>query len=304
MTSATPTQRLPSELACWQGRGHAMASAHRHDDLEVNLVEDEPLTYLFGGSLVTIEPGHAALFWAAVPHRLIDTPHNWNAHVRWLHVPLGQVLAWGLPEQAVAELLRGTPLITRQPEHPDHAAFTRWARELDGPEADVHGIALLEIQAAVRRLLRAALPPAGADPEVTDAVGHVVGMARFITAHYAEPIRTADVAAAVHLHPNYAMTLFRQVLGTTVHAYLTGLRIAEAQRLLLTSTATTSQVAQAAGFGSHSGFYAAFTQACGMPPGSYRRAHRASAGRSPRSAGRRARDQRNPSEVVDVIEPR
>jgi hypothetical protein len=60
----------PSALACWQGRGHAMPSAHRHDDLEVNLVDDEPLTYLFGGSLVTVEPGHTALFWASVPHRL------------------------------------------------------------------------------------------------------------------------------------------------------------------------------------------------------------------------------------------
>jgi AraC family transcriptional regulator, melibiose operon regulatory protein len=275
MPDATATQRVPSELACWQGRGHAMPSAHRHDDLEVNIVEDEPLTYLFGGSLVTIEPGHAALFWAAVPHRLIDTPHNWDARVRWLHVPLGQVLAWGLPEQAVAELLRGTPLITRRPEHPDAAAFGRWADDLAATAPDLHGIALLEIQAAVRRLLRVALPAAGPEPEVPDALGHVVTMARFITAHYAEPIRTADVAAAAHLHPNYAMTLFRQVLGTTVHAYLTARRIAEAQRLLLTGTATTSQIAQEAGFGSHSGFYAAFTRACGTAPGCYRRAHRA-----------------------------
>jgi len=274
MTSATSIHCLPSALACWQGRGHAMPSAHRHDDLEVNIVEDEPLTYLFGGSLVTIEPGHAALFWAAVPHRLIDTPHNWNARVRWLHVPLGQVLAWGLPEPAVAELLRGTPLITRRPEHPDSAAFTRWADDLAGTAPDLHGIALLEIQAAVRRLLRVALPPAGAEPDVSDAVGHVVAMARFITTHHGEPIRTADVAAAAHLHPNYAMTLFRQVLGTTVHTYLTARRIAEAQRLLLTGTSTTSQIAQAAGFGSHSGFYAAFTQACGVPPGTYRRTHR------------------------------
>jgi AraC family transcriptional regulator, melibiose operon regulatory protein len=278
VSTAPPIDQLPSELACWQGRGHAMSSAHRHDDLEVNIVEDERLTYLFGGSLVTVEPGHAALFWAAVPHRLIDTPNNWNAHVRWLHVPLAQVLAWQLPEQAIAELLRGTPLITRRPEHPDSAAFTRWASDLADPAADLHGIALLEIQAAVRRLLRVALPPAAAAPEprpdVSDAVGHVVAMARFITTHYAEPIRATDVAAAVHLHPNYAMTLFRQVLGTTVHTYLTARRIAEAQRLLLTGTATTGQIAEAAGFGSHSGFYAAFTQACGMPPGTYRRLHR------------------------------
>jgi AraC-like DNA-binding protein len=256
-----------------------MPSAHRHDDLEVNIVEDEPLTYLFGGTLVTIQPGHAALFWASVPHRLIDTPHNWNARVRWLHVPLGTVLAWGLPSRAIAELLGGTPLITHRPDHPGGTAFARWSEDLTSSSPDLHAIALLEIQAGVRRLLRTALPadPAAEPvkrPDVPDAVRHVVTMARFITQHFHEPIRAADVAAAVHLHPNYAMTLFKEVLGTTVHTYLTDRRIAEAQRQLLTSTATTRRIAEATGFGSHSGFYAAFSHACGVPPGTYRRLHR------------------------------
>jgi AraC family transcriptional regulator, melibiose operon regulatory protein len=278
MSSATGVTQHPSALACWQGRGHAMARAHRHDDLEVNIVEDEPLTYLFGGTLVTIQPGHAALFWAAVPHRLIDTPHNWRAGVRWLHVPLGRVLTWGLSGPAVAELLRGTPLVTPRPAHPDRAAFSRWSDDLDSPTTDLHAIALLEIQAGVRRLLRTALPAAlptdGDTPALPDAVQHVVAMARYITEHFREPVRAADVAAAVHLNPNYAMTLFRQVLGTTIHTYLTDRRIAEAQRQLLTGTATTRRIAEDTGFGSHSGFHAAFTQACGEPPGRYRRRHR------------------------------
>jgi AraC family transcriptional regulator, melibiose operon regulatory protein len=267
-------QQHPSRLACWQGRGHAMASAHRHDDLEVNIVEDEPLTYLFGGSLVTIHPGHAAVFWAAVPHRLIDTPHNWNAGVQWLHVPLGQVLAWGLPGPAIAELLRGTPLVTPRPGHPGREAFSRWAADITSASADLHAIALLEIQAGIRRLLRTAIPAdAGTRADLPDAVRHVVTMARYITENFRSPIRTADVAAAVHLNPNYAMTLFREVLGTTVHTYLTDRRIAEAQRQLLTTTATTRRIAEDTGFGSHSGFHAAFTQACGVPPGRYRRLH-------------------------------
>jgi AraC-like DNA-binding protein len=270
---ATSVTQHPSALACWQGRGHAMPSAHRHDDLEVNIVEDQPLTYLFGGSLVTIQPGHAALFWAAVPHRLIDTPHNWQARVRWLHVPLGQVLGWGLPAPAIAELLHGTPLVTRRSGHPGRGAFTRWSADLTSTSADLHAIALLEIQAGVRRLLRSAVPADHEADAVPDAVRHVVAMARYLTEHFREPVRAADVAAAVHLNPNYAMTLFRQVLGTTVHTYLTDRRIAEAQRQLLTSTATTRRIAEDTGFGSHSGFYAAFVQACGMPPGRYRRLH-------------------------------
>jgi len=271
----------PSGLRCWQGRPQAMLSAHRHDDLEVNVVENAPLMYLFGGSLVTVEPGHAAVFWASVPHRLIDTPHHRTVHVRWLHIPLEEVLGWGLPQQTVAHLMRGAPLITQRPEHPGPDAFARWSADLDSTSSDLHAIAQLEIQAGVRRLLRIALPQGASDdpakdPEIADSVRHVVAMARFLTRRFTEPIRATDVAAAVHLHPNYAMTLFRQVLGTTMHAYLTDRRIAEAQRMLLTTTATTSQIATSAGFGSHSGFYAAFTRACGVPPGTYRRSHRRS----------------------------
>jgi AraC-like DNA-binding protein len=275
--AATSIIEQAPELACWQGRGHAMASAHRHDDLEVNLVDDQPLTYLFGGALVTVQPGHAALFWAAVPHRLIDTPHNWQARVGWLHVPLARVLDWGLPSQAIADLLRGTPLITRRSGFPGRGAFTRWSADLTSTSADLHAIALLEIQAGVRRLLRTAAPADHEARAVPDAVRHVVAMARYITENFREPVQVADVAAAAHLNPNYAMTLFRQVLGTTVHTYLTDRRIAEAQRLLLTGTATTRRVAEDTGFGSHSGFHTAFTQACGMPPGRYRRLHRGAA---------------------------
>jgi AraC-like DNA-binding protein len=188
------------------------------------------------------------------------------------------VLGWGLPGPAIAELLRGTPLVARHPVHPDRTAFTRWVADLTSTSPDLHAIALLEIQAGVRRLLRTALP-AGHDTghdtgPLPDAVRHVVAMARYITEHFREPVRAAEVAAAVHLNPNYAMTLFRQVLGTTVHTYLTDRRIAEAQRQLLTGAATTRRIAEDSGFGSHSGFYAAFTRACGTSPGRYRRLHR------------------------------
>ncbi len=275
MTDLAEVEDYPSELACWQGRGHAMQVAHRHDDLEVNLVTGAPLTYLFGGTLVRILPGQAAVFWASVPHRLIDCAENWSARVRWLHVPLPTVLGWGLAAEAMAPLLHGTPLIAEPADHLNAPTFERWAADLRADVPELTKITLLEIQAGVRRLLRATVPP-GDQPELGSAVHHVVAMARYVARFFRDDITAADVAAAAHLHPNYAMTLFRQVLGVTLHSYLLTRRIAEAQRLLLTTELPTSQVAQQTGFGSLSGFYATFTRTCGRPPGEYRRA-----GRSP-----------------------
>jgi transcriptional regulator GlxA family with amidase domain len=67
------------------------------------------------------------------------------------------------------------------------------------------------------------------------------------------------------------MTLFRESVGTTVGSYLTRCRVAEAQRLLVTTAMTAAEVAHAAGFGSQSSFYTHFTRACGLSPSSYRK---------------------------------
>lgn len=282
-----PTPRLDrvdqvaSELKCWQGRAFAMGGAHRHDDVEVNLVAEAPLTYLFGGTPVRIRPGEVGVFWAAMPHRLVDCADNWNSYVCWLHVPLDIVLKWGLPEDAMSLLLRGSPIVAapsgeRQLGPTD---FSQWAKDFAAAETDRRDIALLEVQAWIRRLVRVPASEQGGGEardwgDADDAVRLAAAMARYAATRFREQTTVADIAGSVHLHPNYAMTLFRRVVGTTLGSYLAQCRLAEAQRLLITTTATISDIAAATGFGSHSAFYAAFTRACGQPPGAYRRSYR------------------------------
>ncbi|GAB2651291.1 helix-turn-helix domain-containing protein [Kribbella swartbergensis] len=276
------------ELWCRRGPAPTMRQAHRHDDIELNVVTQAPLRYLFGGTPAEIRPGEVGLFWAAMPHRLLDGTDNWRAHVGWVHVPLRMVLGWGLPEAGLAQLLGGRPLVApvEAAGDLDVTAFDRWSGDFDSGSAERRRIALLEIQAHIRRLLydvrRTDLSSAewgGSD----DGLRHVAAMARYVMAYFREPITATEVAAAAHLHPNYAMTLFRRVVGTTLGAYLAQCRVAEAQRLLITTNITTTAVAAAAGFGSQSGFYATFTRLCGTSPGAYRRISRF----APHEPGRR-----------------
>jgi AraC-like DNA-binding protein len=95
-------------------------------------------------------------------------------------------------------------------------------------------------------------------------------MAQFTVSHFRQPITPLEIAKATHLNPNYAMTLFREAVGTTLGSYLTRCRVAEAQRLLITTSMTTTEIAHAAGFGSQSSFYAHFARTCGASPGAYR----------------------------------
>ena len=286
----------------WVRRGAppAMLSMHRHDDVEINLVLDGRLHYLFGGQSLTIGEGEIAVFWAAQPHGLVDSR---DGDMCWLHVPFAQFLSWGLPESQTAPLLGAQPLITHAPELADRIAHMaeQWGREIEGSQvgdstgegtadgdgaadglddaADTDGleIALLEIQAAVRRVLRAssratpAIPADGPGSVPAERLRQVSAMAQFVRDHHRSELRIADVAAAVHLAPSHAMTVFRRTVGVTLGQYVTMCRVAEAQRLLLTTSLRVTEIADAAGFGSLSSFYEHVSAACGMTPREYRR---------------------------------
>lgn len=255
----------------------AMAHAHRHDDVEVNLTETGTLHYLFGGEEVHIGPGSVAAFWAARPHQLVAADPA--ADVRWVTVPLPTFMSWNLPEPFVTALLLGRAVSTAWADRAWEAGMLdRWSRDLDSGSAYLRTTTEIEMQAWTRRLAyvtglenwpdRSSATGSPAD----GTVGKATAMAGFIAEHYTEPIGVEQIAAVVHLHPRYAMTLFRRVVGITLLRYLTQFRIAEAQRLLLTTDLPTADVAHAAGFGSQSQFYQAFSAACGLPPAAYRRA--------------------------------
>ena len=291
-------EEMPPGLWVRRGAPPSMLSMHRHDDVEINIVLDGRLHYLFGGQSLTIGEGEIAVFWAAQPHGLVDSR---TGDMCWLHVPFAQFLAWGLPESQTAPLLAAQPLITHAPELADRIAHMaeQWGREIEGSEvgdpvgegtaegdddgpddagdADGLEIALLEIQAAVRRVLRAssratpALPADGAGSVPAERLRQVSAMAQFMRDHHRSELRIADVAAAVHLTPSHAMTVFRRTVGVTLGQYVTMCRVAEAQRLLLTTSLRVTEIAEEAGFGSLSSFYEHVSEACGMTPRGYRR---------------------------------
>jgi AraC-like DNA-binding protein len=290
-----------AEPALWvrHGTPPVMRRPHRHDDLELNLVHSGRLEYLFGGSYLQVEAGEVALFWGGTPHQLVD-PGATPTDVSWVHIPLTEVLSWALPAEQVAVLLRAWPVVVPATAlvRDVAALFASWHHDvLDGGHSTV---VMLEAQAFVRRVLAGAAQ-GGADRDAdrgadrggpdrggpdrgptaepatapqSGAAGRAAAMAQFVAEHYRSPITASDVARAVHLSPSHAMTLFKRVVGTTVGTYIARCRVAEAQRLLITSDRTTAEIAHAAGFTAQSSFYDTFRQVCGTSPGTYRRTFR------------------------------
>lgn len=276
-TSAGPEPQVqPPGLWVHRGAVPTMLRFHRHDDLEINVVLDGQLEYLFGGERLVIARGQIALFWAAAPHRLITPDPHQDGDVCWVHVPLRRALRWRLPasfgSQVLAQRTVVVPTAAVGGQLPDQVVT--WQRDL-ALSADPTAL-LLEVNALVLRILAA--QRSGSRTSTTTGSGPrrdlqpVAAMARFTAERFRDPISTADIAGAAGLNPNYATTLFRESVGTTLGEHLLRHRIAEAQRLLITTTLTVTAIAYAAGFGSTSSLYAHFARACGCAPGEYRAA--------------------------------
>jgi AraC-like DNA-binding protein len=277
-------EEMPPGLWIRRGAPPSMFTMHRHDDVEINLVLDGQLHYLFGGQPLTIREGEIAVFWAVQPHGLVGSR---TGDMCWVHVPFSLFLGWGLPEAQTSPLLSAQPLITHAPDLARRIAHMaeRWSHEVGGAEPgggpndedDSAQIALLEIHAAMRRILRASSRPGtesplgGAGSLPAARLRQVSAMAQYVRDHHRSPLRVADIAGSVHLTPSHAMTVFRRTVGVTLGEYVTMCRVAEAQRLLLATSMTITEIAETAGFGSLSSFYEHVSAACGMTPREYRR---------------------------------
>jgi len=259
-------------LRAWTGT-HAgqMGAFHRHDDIEVNYVHEGSMTYLLGPSRTTIRPRQFTLFWAGLPHLTVKGPVN--TRVTWVTLPLSWVLQWQLPDWFLQSLVNGHMMSGGGEPELDELLLKHWEADLSKDDPAAAEVVAMEIQARVRRMAMQQPAQQKQRRHRTDEskVGKVEQMTGFIAQHYAEPITVADIAAHAKLHPNYAMTLFRQTCGLSLMNYVVRHRISHAQRLLATSDMPILDVAMDAGFGSLSRFYEAFGSACGCTPKAYRK---------------------------------
>ncbi|WP_404431683.1 helix-turn-helix domain-containing protein [Microbacterium lacus] len=260
-------------LACWQGATRGMTAAHRHDDLEFNHA-DVDLEYVIDGRTQVIPAGTIAVFWAARPHQLVGGEEP--GIETWLTLPLHRALAWRLPASFMLRMLGGE--VVALPGGPGlglHEGAPRWSGELQGAGVR-RRVAELEIQAFALRVADRAdqVRPLGA-PSTDGGRGapreSAAAMAAFLSDRSSDDITVSDVAAHVHLNPQYAMTVFRSALGITIGEYLAQSRVAAAQQLLLTTDTPVPDVGFAAGFRSQSQFYERFGRWCGETPAAYRR---------------------------------
>lgn len=255
-----------------------MPRPDRHNEVELNLLTSGSLTYLFGGSKVTIPAGRLAVFWAAIPHQIVETSDTAGYFV--VTIPLVWFLQCRFPENLVHAVLHAHIVMDSSGRHArDEELFERWIEDFQAGLPTQRRLVLLEMEA---RLLRLALNIAH-DETIpcqrplmlgTGGLSRMEQIAYFIARHYTEPITAEQISESTGLHPNYAMSLFRKTFGMTLMDCVAQHRLSHARRLLVTTDKKIVDVAMNSGFNSLSRFNEAFRKSCGCSPRKYRTNHR------------------------------
>jgi AraC-like DNA-binding protein len=274
----------PYGFSCVRWTPSPMKRPDHHNEIELNILTKGWVTYLLGGRKVRIEGGQLGVFWAAIPHQVLEFSPGMSYFV--MTIPFAWFLQCRLPDRFVQPLLRGEVLsekLSASRLRHDQELFGQWEQDLSKPSDEVHHVVMLEMEARLRRMI-ATLPVAAAPAAPAKGRGRPGGlhggelnkveqMACLIAQRYTEQLTVTEIGQQVGLHPNYAMGLFKKAFGTTLIDYLTHHRVSHAQRLLATTDEKIVEVAFNSGFNSISRFNEAFRRACGCTPRAYRLQH-------------------------------
>ena len=158
-------QKLGFHLS--DAKTNRMTRPHRHDEIEITVLEVGWIDYLFGGRKHRIYGGEFCVRWAAIPHQSIDFAPGGRHYS--LKIPLAWFLNWRLPDALVNRLFAGE-LLTETEKDPgcsDLSMMQRWNRSFLSGDPESHRMLLLETEA---RLLRLALRMKPKESELTKSV--------------------------------------------------------------------------------------------------------------------------------------
>jgi AraC family transcriptional regulator, melibiose operon regulatory protein len=275
----------PYDFTCVRWRAERMLQSDRHNEIELNYLPTGSLEYRHGGRKVDVPAGCLTIFWAAMPHQVLNFKGLEDYFVAT--IPLAWFLGRQLPVAMLEALLRGEvlselPILEPQPQELalqiDSACFERWTQDFALGDAAQRKAARLEIHGRLERFASSyrvhdTLRSQGSKLNNVE-LSKAEQMAAFVVLEYTNPISVADISRAAGLHPSHAMSIFSKSFGMTIMEFVRQHRVAHSQSLLVGTDQPILKIALAAGFQSISQFYAVFKEYCRCSPREYRNQHR------------------------------
>ena len=259
-----------------------MPRPDRHNEIEINLLTGGSITYLINDRKIRIPARRLAVFWALVPHQIVHFEQQKPYFV--CTIPFARFMEWQLPDAFVDQILQGDVVISSGDEvyDFDQYLFENWQADIEKGDPEYKSVLTLEMRARLNRFalnsIKAETLKGRSAEHDTFLLDLVEKMIVFIARHYTQPIKNADIARAVGLHPDYANSVFKKSFGSTLNTWVQQQRILHAQRELSVSQKSITEIAYEAGFNSMSRFNAAFRKKCNCSPREYRNRYRSVSG--------------------------
>lgn len=257
-----------------------MSASHSHGHIEFNWFSAGYMDYDFDGRPVRVESERLVAFWAGIPHQAVNIDYGPNDDAQQCNIYLPLDAFLHMPHvQRLQEIMLGGGLIALGEDSVGARTLHRWYNDYRSGDPERQDILRVEIAAMLRRtvlvgweeIMPAWIEPTKATPRQAPPVRYVVAMLRFILEHLSDEISVRDVADAVGLHPNYALSLFSSVMRVPIRKFIVRMRLVRARALLFESKMSIANVAFQSGFNSSSQFYAQFRRAYGVTPLELRR---------------------------------
>jgi AraC-like DNA-binding protein len=254
-----------------------------HERLELTMPLDGPLRMRMGDQAVTIWPGDLLVVDNLKLHNYEDFP-GFDTRVVTITFLPEFVYMPGSPSCDYAFLLpfynRAEAEVHRlRATDADAAPVTRALVELlhcyFGAGDRMHAqsgckVAFLQILLHLMRQFEASAVLRSEFVQRRQEAARLARLFEFVRLNYAEPISIGQAARLVHLSPPRFMKVFRTAAGMTFVAFLTKVRLAEAQRLLRETDRTIAEIAVSTGFSDQSYFDRRFRRVFGRTPQQYR----------------------------------
>ena len=254
---------------------HLMTGPHSHGHIEANFVRHAKLYYKVDGQPVTVQPDQLVIFWANVPHQLLEVPptNEHEAILSNIYIPLDTFLMMPHLAELQINLLNGA-MVACPPSLCNYEQIERWYQDYRSGDSERLDLMKMELNALFRRisldppiyLRRPELAKEATHNLSSSHIRHVVTMVQHILENITDPLRNEDVTAKTGLHPNYALAIFSKVMNIPLKQFVLRMKLLRARGLLLESDLAISKVAEESGFGSTSQFYAHFSSAYGVSP--------------------------------------
>ena len=256
-------------------RPQLMPKEHYHGHIELNWLTVGDMDYVIDSHPLTVPSGRLVMFWAGIPHQTLRVDYGPNNDSRQCNVYLPLDTFLHMPNLGkLIDTMMGGGVIALQPDTINEETLQRWYEDYRSGNAERGDILRSEIAIMLRRAAvtswETLLPPwiEAISPTTSSAtpLRYVVSMIKYILEHLGDPLRSEDIAAAVGLHPNYALNLFTSVMNVSPHKFVVRMRLIRARSLLFEGNLSIENVAFSSGFKALSQFYEQFRNAYGITP--------------------------------------